>query len=471
MYKSERLVHQIKQLIENGSYSPHTKLPSIRIQAEISGYSLMTVLNAYQLLVAEGRVYSKEKSGFFVAESYTPKMVNDNYTSGPQTVKINSKVFSYLKATQRLDQLYFSSAFPDEKCLYNAKIMRILATHAQQKPLDGINKNMPPGNAKLRQQIANRYTVQGIPTHANDIIITSGALDALNLSLQTLTTSGDYILLQDTIFYGAWQAAERLGLHVITLPTDMQYGFDLKAFKNILSKYPIKVCWFMLNSHNPIGFTVQDKIKKKIADLLEHHDIYLIEDDTYQELYYAGHRPLPMCYFLNNEKILHCSSFSKVLGANIRIGWVRTTHFSEKIQHLQFMSTLSANTLIQSTLADFIATPYYDKHLQQLRKQLYQRKNNLYRLLSKHIPKECHIHYYSSGYFLWIELPQNINSIDLFNILIEKNIGITPSHLFNIDQSPQNYLRINSSFELTPRHEQALYILCNTISQLINKRD
>lgn len=63
------------------------------------------------------------------------------------------------------------------------------------------------------------------------------------------------------------------------------------------------------------------------------------------------------------------------------------------------MSTLSANTLIQSTLADFIATPYYDKHLQQLRKQLYQRKNNLYRLLSKHIPKECHIHYYSSGYF------------------------------------------------------------------------
>lgn len=472
MYKSEKLVQHIKQLIENGSYSANTKLPSLRAQAQVTGYSLMTILNAYQTLIAEGRVYSKEKSGFFISEyNYnTYQKTNTVETSQPQKIKINSKVFSYLKQTQASDYIYFSSAFPDEQCLYNTKIMKILAHYAQQKPIGTTNKNMPPGNLKLRQQIANRYILQGIPTQADDIIITSGALDALNLALQTLTQTGDYILLQDTIFYGAWQAAERLGLQVITLPTHPQYGFNLQAFEDLLQAYPIKVCWFMLNSHNPIGFTVNDKIKEKIASLLEKYQVYLIEDDTYQELYYFGQKPLPMCYFEHQNRVLHCSSFSKVLGANIRIGWVRTETFSEKIQHLQLMSTLAANTLIQETLANFIATPYYDKHLQKLRKQLYQRKNLLYRLLLRYLPSSCHIHYYSSGYFLWIELPNRLNSTVLFQILLSQNIGITPSHLFSIHEVPHNYIRINSSFHMDSQHKQAIISLAHAIKYLIYQR-
>ncbi|MCP5774596.1 aminotransferase class I/II-fold pyridoxal phosphate-dependent enzyme, partial [Klebsiella pneumoniae] len=110
------------------------------------------------------------------------------------------------------------------------------------------------------------------------------ALEALNLSLQALTQPGDFILLQETIFYGAWQAAERLGLQVITIQEHPQFGFDLASFEQALKQYPIKVCWLMLNAHNPIGFSVSSEIKQRIAELLYEYQVYLIEDDVYQEL-------------------------------------------------------------------------------------------------------------------------------------------------------------------------------------------
>ncbi|WP_202116457.1 PLP-dependent aminotransferase family protein [Glaesserella parasuis] len=221
----------------------------------------------------------------------------------------------------------------------------------------------------MRKLIAQRYRLQGVPTQADDIVITSGCLDALNLSLQALTQQGDYILLQQTVFYGVWQIAEKLGLNVVTLP-DHPSGFDLVAFEQALQRYPIKVYWFILNCHNPLGFTVSPEIKQRIGELLAQYQVHLIEDDVYQELYYRGKKPLPMKAFDVQNWVLHCSSFSKILGANFRICWVHAGQFADKIQHLQLMSTISANALIQQALVEFISNHHYEKHLRHLRRHL-----------------------------------------------------------------------------------------------------
>lgn len=182
----------------------------------------------------------------------------------------------------------FGSAFPDSQLLAASKLIQIMGQLARQRQSYDQTASLPPGNLALRKLIAQRYCMQGIQTDPDDIVITSGGLDALNLSLQAVAKPGDYILLQQTVFYGAWQAAERLGLKIITIPEHPQHGFDLEAFEQVIHTYPIKVCWLMLNSHNPIGFTVSDEIKYKIAKLLHEHQIYLIEDDVYEELYYGG---------------------------------------------------------------------------------------------------------------------------------------------------------------------------------------
>ena len=447
MSKTEQLTQQLKALIQSGTWLAHQKLPSLRTQAQISQLSVITVLNAYQNLEAQGLIYAKEKSGFYVTpQKQIPTAVQPN---------INSKVFNYLQAIKQYDEVNFGSAFPDKHLLYNTTFFRLMAKNAQTI---STNDDMPPGNLQLRTQIAIRYTLAGLNTHAQDLVITSGALDALNLALETITTKGDYIILQETIFYGAWQAAERLGLKVMTVPDHPQTGIDLTVFENLLSQYPIKVCWLMVNSHNPIGFTVDNETKQKIADLIHQYKIYLIEDDAYQELYFEAPAPVPIKYFDQDDRIIHCSSFSKVLGANARIGWVNSRRFSAHIQHLQLMSRLSAHPLTQKTLADFLATHHYEKHLQQLRKNLNQNKQAYYAFLKQ---QGLTLNYHPSGYFLWVALPKGLASFDLFKILFHKKIGIAPSELFTLNHT--NFIRLNCSAPLTPHKKQALQVLVNYI--------
>lgn len=464
MYKSEQLALSLKHLIETGTWKPHEKLPSLRQQAEASGFSLITVMNAYQELEAQGLIYSKEKLGYFVAENPLQVALAKKVVLN-EKIEINSLVFRYLKSIQSEKIVPLGSAFPNSQLLYSPKLMQTLAQQAKHRISYEQTPSLPPGNYELRKQIAQRYCMQGIPTDPSDIVITSGGLDALNLSLKAMTQAGDYILLQETIFYGAWQAAENLGLKVITIPEHPEHGLDLEAFKKAITTYPIKVCLLMLNSHNPIGFTVNEDIKFELAKLLHEHEIYLIEDDVYEELYYDQKKPLSMKYYDQQNLVLHCSSFSKTLGAGFRVGWVYAGKFSEHIQHVQLMSTISVNSFIQNALADYLTHRHYEKHLKSLRNTLKRLKNQYYQYLIKALPEDCQVSYYPSGYFLWITLPEHIDSSHVYEKLILNDIGVAPSILFYRKNKKQNHIRINCSFEMNDEMIKKLDILIAQISE------
>lgn len=472
MYKAEQLAHNIRILIENHSFTAHQKLPSLRDQAADSGLSLMTVMNAYQSLEAQGLIYAKEKSGYFVSPQQDDLPLSaTTRVALHEDVSINSLVFEYLKSIQSSKMIALGSAFPADDLVSNKKLIQIMAQLAREPSSYTQNETLPPGKLALRQLIAQRYHMHGVPAHPDDIVITSGCLDALNLALQAVAKASDYIILQQHIFYGAWQAAERLGLKVITLPEHPIYGFDLEAFTQILEQYPIKVCWLMLNSHNPIGFNVSHEIKQKIATLIHEYQVYLIEDDVYEELYFAQQRPLPMKYFDQGNWVLHCSSFSKTLGASFRLGWVHAGIFSAKIQHLQLMSTISANSLLQNALVEFISKHHYEKHLRQLRKNLEKQKKIFFKYLEQNLPKGCDIFYYHSGYFLWIKLPAHIDSMSIYETLIQQHISVAPSRLFCIFSEQRQGLRLNCSFTWNEQIKQALDLMINSIRLHIDSRE
>ncbi|MGQ9373690.1 aminotransferase-like domain-containing protein [Acinetobacter tandoii] len=464
MYKSEQLALSLKHLIETGTWKLHEKLPSLRQQAETSGFSLITVMNAYQELEAQGLIYSKEKLGYFVADNPLQTALAKKVVLN-EKIEINSLVFRYLKSIQSEKIVPLGSAFPNSQLLYSPKLMQTLAQQAKHRISYEQTPSLPPGNYELRKQIAQRYCMQGIPTDPSDIVITSGGLDALNLSLKAMTQMGDYILLQETIFYGAWQAAENLGLKVITIPEHPEHGLDLDAFKKAITSYPIKVCLLMLNSHNPIGFTVSEDIKFELAKLLHEHEIYLIEDDVYEELYYDQKKPLSMKYYDQQNLVLHCSSFSKTLGAGFRVGWVYAGKFSEHVQHVQLMSTISVNSFIQNALADYLTHRHYEKHLKNLRNTLKRLKNQYYQYLIKKLPEDCQVSYYPSGYFLWITLPQHIDSSRIYEKMILNDVGVAPSILFYRKNKKQNHIRINCSFEMNDEMINKIDLLIAQISE------
>ena len=190
MYKSEQLASSLKLLIENGTWQANQKLPSLRQQVQHSGLSLITVMNAYQELEAQGLIYSKEKSGYFVSsqqQNTTAHAINEK-------VEINSIVFKYLKSIQSEHIIPLGSAFPNSQLLYSAKLIQSLGQLARQRRSYEQTPSLPPGNYELRKIIAQKYAMQGIPTDPSDIVITSGGLDALNLSYR-------HSLIQVIIFF------------------------------------------------------------------------------------------------------------------------------------------------------------------------------------------------------------------------------------------------------------------------------
>ena len=170
-----------------------------------------------------------------------------------------------------------------------------------------------------------------------------------------------------------------------------------------------------------------------------------------------------MKYFDQQNLVFHCSSFSKTLGASLRIGWVYAGKFSENIQHLQFISTLSVNSFLQNSLAAYLSHRYYEKHLKSLRHTLKRLKNQYYQYLIKNLPDTCIVHYYPSGYFLWLTLPEHINSNVIYQTMLEQNIGIASGILFYRTEKIPHHLRINCSFELTESIKQALSQLVKSI--------
>ena len=308
---------------------------------------------------------------------------------------------------------------------------------------------------------------QGMTISPDEIVITTGALDALNLSLQAVTEPGDWVIVENPCFYGALQALERLRLKALSIATDVKEGIDLTALEQALQEYPVKACWLMTNSQNPLGFTLSPEKKAHLVALLEKYHVMLIEDDVYSELYFGREKPLPAKAWDRADSVLHCSSFSKCLVPGFRVGWVAAGKHARRIQRLQLMSTLSTSSPMQLALVDYLSTRRYDAHLRRLRRQLAERKQQAWQTLLRHLPAEVKIHHNDSGYFLWLELPEPLDAGVLSTQALAHHISIAPGKMFSTSGSWTRFFRFNTAWHWGEREEQAVKQLGKLIREMM----
>lgn len=285
-------------------------------------------------------------------------------------VDISELVFSVLEAAKHTSVVPLGSAFPSPMLFPLQRLSKSLAqTSRTMNPWSTV-VDLPPGNEALRQQIALRYLGMGLSQPLDEIVVTNGALEALNLCLMAVTRPGDVVAVESPGFYAALQAIERLDLRAVEIPVDPQTGLDLDALAQALEKQPIRACWFMTNYQNPTGATMPVEKKKALVELLARYEVPLIEDDVYGELHFQADYPLPAIAFDRKGLVMHCSSFSKTLAPGYRIGWAAAGKFAEKVQRAKLMTTLSASIPVQAGIADYLQHGGYDRHLRKLRAAL-----------------------------------------------------------------------------------------------------
>ncbi|MCG3729884.1 PLP-dependent aminotransferase family protein [Vibrio cincinnatiensis] len=466
MAKYEELVEGIQRQIKSGIWNPGDKLPSLRKQVEHTGLSLMTVLHAYQVLESQGWLIARPRSGYCVAPTVkkNQSQVTQAAISWTEKVDINAFIFEILQASKKPQMINLGFSYPDPALYPRQQVNRALTSAARNMPITSSFDNLPPGNEALRILIAKRYAAKGVNISPDEIVITAGALEALNLSLQACTRAGDWVVVESPTFYGTLQSLERLGLKALSIRTDPYSGIDLDSLERAFQTHDVKACWFMSNHQNPLGFTMSLEKKKQVSEILQRYNIPLIEDDVYGELYVGNESVSPIRAFDESGNTMLCSSFSKSLIAGLRIGWVAAGNRAIQIQKLQLMSTLATSAPIQLTLKNYLSGRHYEMHLKNLRKHLQKRKMEMVAAFKHYLHQNVKIVNQPGGYFIWLEMPKHVDALNVYHAALSENISIAPGKMFSLTEQYNHCIRLNASFELNETRMRAI----KKLSQIIN---
>ncbi|MET1079813.1 MAG: GntR family transcriptional regulator MpaR [Pseudomonas sp.] len=469
MKRYEKFAEEIAELIRSGVLAPDARLPSVRYASQTQGVSPSTVFQAYYLLERRGLIHARPRSGYFVSRHASRSLAEPLISKGPRQsteVDVSELVFSVLASIKDPAILPFGSAFPSPLLFPLPRLARSLARSAREMDPRLLVADLSPGNPALRRQIVLRYMVGGVMLPLEELLITNGALEALNLCLQAVTQPGDTVAIEAPAFYASLQVLERLKLKAVEIPVHPREGVDLAALAEALALHPIKACWFMTSFQNPLGATLPDTKKQALVELLAGHQVPLIEDDVYAELYFGTQPPKPAKAFDRSGLVMHCGSFSKSLAPGYRVGWVAAGRFAQMVERLKLMTTLSASLPAQAAIADYLQHGDYDRHLRRLRYALQEQQAALLGAVARHLPAETRVTQPAGGYFLWLELPERVDSLALFQLALAQGISLAPGPIFSPTRRFRNCVRLNYGHPWDARCEQGLATLGRIIQAM-----
>ena len=469
MKRYEKFADEIAELIRTGVLGPGEKVPSVRHASRTYGVSPSTVFQAYYLLEDRGLIQARARSGYFVREHAKRPLHEPELTAhAAQTteVDVSELVFSVLASLKDPHTVPFGSAFPSPDLFPLPRLAKSMAHALRRLSPHEIIADMTAGNADLRRQIALRYMVSGVMLPMEELVISNGALEALNLCLQCVTQPGDLVAIESPTFYACLQVLERLKLKAVEIPVHPREGIDLGVLAERLDSLPIRACWFMSSLQNPMGATLGEAQKAELYALLKRHQVPLIEDDVYAELHYGAQPPRPLKSFDDAGLVMHCGSFSKSLAPGYRVGWVAGGRYAEQIARLKLMTTISPSVPAQAAIADYLQHGGYDRHLRKLRIALETQQAAMLASAARHFPAETRVSRPAGGYFLWFEFPERVDSLQLFQLALAQGISLAPGPIFSATRGFRHCARLNHGHPWDAQSEQAMAALGRILATL-----
>jgi DNA-binding transcriptional MocR family regulator len=467
-----RLAEEIAASIRGGAWEKGERIPSVRQFSRERRVSAATVIRAHELLEERGYIETVPRSGRYVSDSWRER-------AGPAPaapsadrltpLDVGEIVFQLLDSIRDRDVVQFGSPFASPELFPLAALARTLSRGARRIDPWRTVGYLADGSLELRRQIAQRYLRHGASVAPDEIVVTSGALEGLNLCLQVVTRPGDTIAIETPTFYGCLHAVESLGLRALEIPAHARDGADLTALAQALATAPVRACWFMTTYQNPLGICMPSAAKRKLVRLLETHDVPLIEDNVYSELYHGAEPPTLTKAFDRRGIVLECGSFSKCLSPGYRVGWVAAGRYAEAVRRRKLMSSLETNILAQDAVAAFLRTGAYERHLRGVRRVLASRQAAALKSLDRHLPAGFRVVRPEGGYFLWIELPGLLSAVDLYRVALSRGISIAPGPIFSPRREFDHFVRLNYGHPWTAVSDAAVATLADIMRALMRK--
>jgi DNA-binding transcriptional MocR family regulator len=455
----QQVIDFVDQQEKNGALRAGDKLPSLRKLSRQFEISIPTVKQAYIELERQGTISARPQSGYYLKakQARTLKPMRTKWACcEPVEISCRSLIEQVYEAVHLPDTVALGisnpvNAHPPDKAL--ARLMRSVLSKNAEK---AVSYGPVNGDPKLRLNLAFRYQEQGVAINHEDIIITNGAQEALSIALQCVAERGDIIAVESPCFFGLIELIESLGMKALEVYTCTEDGVCVNELAKVIKQHHVKACLFSTAISNPLGSMMTDQQRQDMVSLLEQHDIPLIEDEVYSDLYFTEKRPVPAQLYSNKGLVITCSSFSKTAAPGYRVGWLLPGKFEEEAKRIKRAQSCSTPMLQQWTLTDYLMSGEYDRHLQVLRKTLRYNSERMRALIAEHFPKEVCISQPRGGSVLWVRCRSHVDTSQFFTEAIAKGVSFAPGEIFSPTGKYKNFMRISYGVKWCDKVDKAV---------------
>ena len=411
----------IKQLIINSEIKEHEKLPPIRKLADYMGVNNATIVKVYELLENEGYVYKIVGSGTFASN-----------------IKLKKK-----KSVKREGLIHFDSGNPSADMFPIEDYKKAINMALERDGSTIFDYDEGKGSKELREEISKYLREKQINTDKENIQIISGAQQGIDIVCKGLINYSDVVFVEEPTYNGALEVFKSRGAKVISIPM-LDDGIDIGILKLKLEKIKPKLMYVMPNFQNPTGISYSAYKKRKLIELSEEYDFYILEDDFISDFPFDSEDNRPLKSYDNNDRVIYIKSFSKILMPGLRIGIVEIPmELQSKILWAKYSSDISTPGLIQKSMYYYMSCFNWEEYLDNISRIYYEKYSLAKKLIDEKLGEKLKVRNAVGGINFFLELPRGYSANDFYNFILEKGVIITPGTYFFDNIMDDRYFRIN----------------------------
>jgi 2-aminoadipate transaminase len=374
-----------------------------------------------------------------------------------------------LKVTADPEIISFAGGLPNPRFFPLDEVGRSAGEVIRARGRTALQYSTTEGDPALRSIISARYAKRGIAVDPEQILITTGSQQGLDLVGKIFIDEGDNVLIERPGYLGSIQAFSffRPVFRTVGL---LDEGPDLSELRDVLSSTPVKFFYAVPTFQNPSGRTYSRETRSSVAEILNDTGTLLVEDDPYGELRFSGEDVLPLYAMLGGRSIL-MGSFSKIAAPGFRVGWVVAPNdIREKLVIAKQAADLHTSTLAQMVLSHYLSENDIDSHIATIRRQYGRQREAMVRAIGEFFPQEVRFTLPDGGMFLWVTLPDGCSSMELFRDAIMCKVAFVPGAPFHVDGTGANTMRLNFSNSDEAQIEEGIRRLGRCIREYLTRR-
>jgi len=447
-----QIVSEVRRMITRGALKIGDRLPANRELAKSLGVNRNTVTTAYSELAADGLISSRIGSGTFVSaipsvsryrdvepqnspmpwEALLAERGRDNWLH-----EMHSEIYGQRDVIPMALALPSSDLFPLDE--FRRSVDAVLRTQGRTLLQLGTTGGHPP----LQQYISSQLSLTGAPVSPDEVLITNGCQQSLDLIRQILVGPGDEVALENPTYPGALSVFCSAGSKYISVPVN-ENGIDLDVLEDVLSQRRAKLVYVVPSFQNPTGSTMDLASRRRLIAIAERYRVPIVEDDIYRELRYGGPAIPPLKALDEHGLVIYISSFSKVGFPGLRVGWIVAPRIVvDHLNRVKQRCDLHASMLTQAAVYEFSRRGYLAKHIKRVKRAYGERRDTMLEALHKHFPDTTSWSRPDGGMSVWVRLPDAVNSNQLLHQAVENGVSFISGERFYATNPQQSSMRLS----------------------------